>query len=367
MKIPFLNLALQNNNMRPAIDAAIERVLNSGHFILGDEVEQFEGEFAKFCGIKHAVSVASGTEALQIALLACGVKNGDEVITSAFTAVATVAAIEMAGACPVLVDISPLSFSLNPELVEKAITGKTKAIVPVHLYGYPVDLDAILKIGKENDVPIIEDCAQALGSQYNGKQVGTWGKMGAFSFYPTKNLGAYGDGGAILTDEDELASQIRSVRQYGWDSTRISQQKGVNSRLDELQAAILRAKLPYLQANITRRHELADLYSSLLAGGKIMVPSSCPGALPVVHLFVIRHPRRDALQEYLATHGIETRIHYPVPVHQQKAYLDLGYKKGDFPETCRASQEVLSLPFYPEITDEMVRHVCQTILSFPDA
>jgi dTDP-4-amino-4,6-dideoxygalactose transaminase len=367
MKIPFLNLALQYDNMRLAIDSAIERVFNSGHFILGDEVEQFEGEFAKFCGVRHAVSVASGTEALQIALLACGVKKGDEVITSAFTSVATVAAIEMAGARPVLVDIAPLSFLLDPDLVEKAMTGKTKAIVPVHLYGYPVDLDAILKIGKENDVPIIEDCAQALGSEYKGKQVGTWGKMGAFSFYPTKNLGAYGDGGAIVTDEDELADQIKSIRQYGWDSSRISQQKGVNSRLDELQAAILRAKLPYLPENIARRQAMVDLYSSQLAGGKILVPSSCPGAQPVVHLFVIRYPRRDALQEYLATHGIETRIHYPVPVHQQKAYLDLGYKEGDFPETCRASQEVLSLPFYPEMTDEMVKYICLTIRSFPDA
>ena len=365
MKIPFLNLALQYDAMRPMIDSAIQRVLNSGHFILGDEVEKLEVELANYCGAKHALTVASGTEALQIALLVCGIRRGDEVITSAFTAVATVAAIEMAGARPVLVDIDPLSFSLDPGLVEKAITAKTKAIVPVHLYGYPVDLDAILKFGKKYDLPVIEDCAQALGSQYKGKQVGTWGKMGAFSFYPTKNLGAYGDGGAIVTGEDELASQIRLVRQYGWDSSRISQQKGVNSRLDELQAAILRAKLPYLQADITRRHELADLYSSQLAGSKIQAASPRPGSLPALHLFVIRHPQRDALRKYLADHGIETRIHYSVPIHQQKAYLSLATRADDFPETCRASQEVLSLPFYPEMTDEMVKYVCQTILSYP--
>lgn len=364
MNIPFLDLKAQYYRLRPQIDSAIHRVLESGQFILGEEVARLESEFASFCEVKHAVTVANGTEAIQLALIGCGIQRGEEVITSTFTAVATVAAIESVGARPVLVDIDPDTYCINPASVKAAITPRTRAILPVHLFGFPADLSSLLAIAEKHHLILIEDCAQAHGAKYLHKKVGSWGKAGAFSFYPTKNLGAYGDGGAIVTDDSDLAEHLQSLRQYGWNSEKISEEKGMNSRLDELQAAILRVKLADLETANRRRIELANLYRRLLTGSKITLPVVRSESEPVYHLFVIRHEQRDGLNRYLASKGIATLVHYPIPVHLQKGYSDLGYTSGSFPAAEKASQEVLSLPLYPEMTDEMVYEVCQALLSF---
>jgi len=365
MNLPFLDLTAQYERLRPAIDSAIGRVLKRGRFILGEEVAAFEREFADYCGAKQAVAVACGTEALQLALLACGVGPGDEVVTSAHTAVATVAAIEMAGARPVLVDIDPRTQTLDPTRVAACLTPRTRAVVPVHLHGYPADIFPLLEIARAHQLNVVEDCAQAHGARYRGRHVGTWGHIGAFSFYPTKNLGAYGDGGAILTEDTELAERVRKLRQYGWGPDRVSERKGFNSCLDELQAAILRVKLTYLDAWNSRRRELATSYRTLLAGSGVGLPPLPAECEPVYHHFVIRHEQRDALSRFLANQGIETRVHYSVPIHLQPAYVDLGYQKGDLPGAERASREVLSLPLYPEMTDEMVERISRAILAFP--
>jgi dTDP-3-amino-3,4,6-trideoxy-alpha-D-glucose transaminase len=365
VNIPFLDLTSQYEGLRPAIDSAIGRVLERGRFILGEEVAAFEREFADYCGAKQAVAVACGTEALQLALLACGVGPGDEVMTSAHTAVATVAAIEMAGARPVLVDIDPLSQTLDPARVAACLTPRTRAVVPVHLHGCPADLSPLLEIARTNQLFVVEDCAQAHGARYRGRHVGTWGHGGSFSFYPTKNLGAYGDGGAVVTEDAGLADRVRKLRQYGWGPDRVSERKGINSCLDELQAAILRVKLTHLDAWNSRRRELATSYRTVLGGSGVGLPPVPAECEPVYHHFVIRHEQRDALRLFLASGGIETMVHYSVPVHLQKAYVDLGYRTGDLPEAERASREVLSLPLYPEMTDEMVERISLAILDFP--
>lgn len=364
MTIPFIDFKTQYRRLRPQIDAAIQRVLEKGQYILGEEVTAFEHEFADFCEARDSVAVANGTEALQLALMACGIRTGDEVISSTFTAVATAAAIQSTGACPVLVDIDPETYCLDPKMVQKAITPRTRVIVPVHLYGFPADLSSIVEIAGNNHLDLVEDCAQAHGARFNGKRVGSFGKAGAFSFYPTKNLGAYGDGGAIVTNDPALAAHLRSLRQYGWNARKDSEEKGINSRMDELQAAILRVKLACLESDNARRLELADLYRSKLSGTQVKLPPDRSGCEPVYHLFVIRHPQRDGLQQYLQSKGITALVHYPTPVHLQKGYRDLGYTAGDFPESESASPEVLSLPFYPEMTTEMVEEVCQAVLEF---
>jgi dTDP-3-amino-3,4,6-trideoxy-alpha-D-glucose transaminase len=366
MTIPFIDLKAHYQRQRPQIDAAIHRVLESGQYILGEEVAAFEHEFADFCEVGGSVAVANGTQAIQLALMACGIHVGDEVITSTFTAVATVSAIESTGARPILVDIDPETYCLDPERVQMAKTSHTRAIVAVHLYGFPADLSSLLAIAHQNHFDLVEDCAQSHGARFNKKKVGTFGRAGAFSFYPTKNLGAYGDSGAIVTNDPDLANRLRSLRQYGWKQKKISEEKGINSRMDELQAAILRVKLTYLEADNTRRLELANLYQSRLSDSQIKLPAVRSGCDPVYHLFVIRHPRRDALQQFLAGKGITSLVHYPAPVHLQKGYIDLGYTAGDFPESESASREVLSLPFYPEMTNEMVDEVCQAILAFDE-
>jgi dTDP-4-amino-4,6-dideoxygalactose transaminase len=365
MTIPFIDLKAQYQRLQPQIDAAIQRVLERGQFILGEEVAAFENEFANFCGTRHAIAVANGTDAIQLALLACGIQPGDEVITSAFTAVATVAAIEIAGARPILVDIDPDTYCVDPECVYRAITLQTRAIVPVHLYGFPAEITLLQEISAKNNITLIEDCAQAHGASCNKKGVGTWGKAGAFSFYPTKNLGAYGDGGAIVTNDVSVADRLRRLRQYGWSQERVSEQKGMNSRMDELQAAILRVKLADLEYSNIRRIELANQYRTRLSESQILLPVSRPGIEPVYHHFVIRHPRRETLRCYLANQGIATLVHYPMPVHLQKGYFNLGYTAGSFPISEMASREVLSLPLYPEMTYEMVDEVCQAVLAFP--
>jgi dTDP-4-amino-4,6-dideoxygalactose transaminase len=362
----MFDLRAQYLSIQSEIDSAIARVLASGRFILDQEVKAFESEFARYCGVGHAIAVASGTDAIYLSLLACGIGRGDEVITSAHTAVATVAAIEMTGAQPVLVDIDPHSYSLDPVYVAKSISPCTRALVPVHLYGFPADLSPLLEIAHRNNLIIIEDCAQSLGARYHGKMVGTWGHIAAFSFYPTKNLGAYGDGGAVITNNSNLADYVRSFRQYGWNQQRVSVHKGINSRMDEFQAAILRVKLTHLEAWISRRSALAALYRSLLVGNGVVFPWGSAEAEPAYHLFVLRHEKREALRAFLAGKGIQTLVHYAVPIHLQPAYADLGYREGDFPETELASQEVLSLPFFPEMTDEMIRGVCTAFNEFFD-
>jgi dTDP-4-amino-4,6-dideoxygalactose transaminase len=362
--IPVFDLRGQYDSIKDEIDVAVFRVLERGRFILNEEVASFEQEFAAYCGVSHAVGVGSGTEALHLALLACGVGPGDEVITVSHTAVATVAAIELAGARPVLVDIDSVRYTLDPAQIEAAITPRTKAVIPVHLYGCPADLASILEIAQRHNLFVVEDCAQAHGAVYQGRRVGAWGDIAAFSFYPTKNLGAYGDGGAVVTDDPSLAERARLLRQYGWRERYISSLKGLNSRLDELQAAVLGVKLRHLEAWNERRRRLATLYADGLAESGVVLPHELEDVTHVYHLYVVRHPRRDDLRAFLHERGIGTLVHYPVPVHLQPAYHDLGYAAGDLPVTESAAREVLSLPMYPELRDGEVAVVSEALLAF---
>jgi dTDP-4-amino-4,6-dideoxygalactose transaminase len=363
-EIPIIDLNKQYESIRSEIDEAIAGVLKSGSFILGEEVSAFEREFAAYCSVSDAISVGSGTDALQLALLACGVGTGDEVITVSHTAVATVAAIEMTGARPVLVDIDPVRFTIDPIKFAQAVTARSRAVIPVHLYGCPAEMTPILEFARKADIHVIEDCAQAHGAMIQDQKVGSLGDVAAFSFYPSKNLGAFGDGGAILTNDPDIAEKARLLRQYGWKERYVSKIKGFNSRLDELQAGILRVKLRYLEEWNDRRRVLANLYRELLAGTELGVPSHASNTLHVFHQFVIRHPRRDDLQAYLKKQGIHTLIHYPVPVHLQPAYADLDYSPGSLPHTELAAREVLSLPMYPELSEDNVERICRLILEF---
>jgi dTDP-4-amino-4,6-dideoxygalactose transaminase len=362
--IPVVDLKKQYESIRAELDAAFARVMERGFFILGPEVAAFEQEFANYCGVDHAVGVASGTEALQLALLACGVGANDEVVAPAHTAVATIAAIEASGAHPRLIDIDLAAYTLDPALLDQIVTPQTRAIIPVHLYGCPVDMEPLLAFARRKNIYVIEDGSQAHGAAYRDRKVGSWGTISAFSFYPTKNLGAFGDGGAVVTNDPVLADKVRLLRQYGWKEHYISSIKGMNSRLDELQAAILRVKLAYLdQWNLRRRH-LADLYRDLLSDTALTLPIQPEHTSHVFHQFVIRHPQRDSLRAFLKEQGIHTLIHYPVPVHLQPAYADLQYPPGSFPNTELASREILSLPLYPELDEEKVSLICQTVKTF---
>jgi dTDP-4-amino-4,6-dideoxygalactose transaminase len=346
-----------------AIDTAIRRVLHRGSYILGEEVASFEHEFAVFVGVQHGVGVASGTDAIEIALRASGIGPGDEVITSTHTAVATVAAIERAGAVPVLVDIQPDSFLLDPEQAEHAVTPRTRAIVPVHLYGQPADLASLEQVARRHNLIIMEDCAQAHGARYEGKRVGSCGNVGCFSFYPTKNLGALGDGGMLVTDNEEIARRARALREYGWHEKFRSEEPGANSRLDELQAAVLRIKLPCLEADNEKRGALARRYSAALAAF-VAVPQIQAARTHVFHQYVIRTDQRDALQQHLRANGIGTTIHYPVPVHLQPAYVNRLGKKAAFPVAERAVAEILSLPLFPELTTAQCDRIIHAVQDF---
>lgn len=346
------------------IDAAISRVLNKGWYILGEESQAFEAEFASYIGVAHAIGVGSGTEALQIALEACRIGPGDEVITVAHTAVATVSAIESVGATPVLVDIASDSYTLDPSRLEAAITPRTKAIIPVHLYGQPADLDPILEITRLHGLRVIEDCAQAHGATYKTRRVGTFGDIACFSFYPTKNLGAIGDGGAVVTNDSQLAERAVLLRQYGWADRYISSIPGGNSRLDELQAGILRVKLPHLDADNEARARLAKTYDEGLSGIGLKLPSRRSDVQHVYHLYVVRSPRRDDLRSFLKSRQIGALVHYPLPVHLQPAYVSRLRGSDDLPETERAAREVLSLPIYPELSESQVQKVISEIRTF---
>jgi dTDP-4-amino-4,6-dideoxygalactose transaminase len=349
---------------RADIDSAVRRVFDSERYILGTEVDAFEEEFASYLGARHAIGVGNGTDAITLALRACNIGPGDEVITVSHTASATAAAILLAGATPVLVDIDPNAYTLDPAKLPEALTDKTKAIIPVHLYGQAADMDSILAFAKQHTLRVIEDCAQATGGKLNGQKLGTFGDVGCFSFYPTKNLGAYGDGGMIVTSDAALAERVRRLRQYGWDESGESREPGANSRLDELQAAILRAKLPHLDADNAKRTEVANRYFQTLEKSGLQLPAVQPSGSHVFHLYVIRSSRRDKLLAHLRANDIYALVHYPVPAHLQPAYKMYASGVGSLPETEQAANEVLSLPIYPELTLEEQAAVIDAVLSF---
>lgn len=364
MNIPLVDLKAGYRQIQGEIEGATHRVWRSGWYILGQEVAQFEEAFAAFCQVPHAIGVASGTDALHLALRALEIGPDHEVITVSHTAVATVAAIELSGARPVFVDVEPNTCTIDVSQIETIITQHTRAIVAVHLYGQPADMSSILEIAQRHHLYVIEDCAQAHGAQYKGRPVGSWGDIGAFSFYPTKNLGALGDGGAVITKDADLATRLRLLRQYGWRKRYISDFPGLNSRLDEIQAAILRVKLPHLDEWNLKRRQVATHYTRLLADLPLTLPRVQSDRTHVFHLYVIQTPQRDALQAYLKRQGISTAIHYPLPVHQQPAYARLNYAAGSLPVTERLAEEILSLPMYPQLPQEQIEKVVRAMVEF---
>jgi len=349
---------------RKEISSAIDRVLRSGHYILGKQVEAFENEFAGYLGVRFGIGVGNGTDALHLALRACGVGDGDEVITVSHTAVATVAAIELCGAEPVLVDVDLNTYTIDPEAVEQAITKSTKAIVPVHLYGQPADMERITHIANDRQLHVVEDCAQSHGASYKGRKTGAWGDLAAFSFYPTKNLGALGDGGIVVTDDSGIAERVRLLREYGWRNRYVSEIPGVNSRLDEVQAAILRVKLRYLDKENRKRQSLARTYDSRLKSTSLVLPTCASDSTHVYHQYAVRHRNRDSLREFLTGKGINTLIHYPVPVHQQPAYRGRLRVVGSMTNTEKVANEILSLPMYPELNQTDARRVAEATVSW---
>jgi len=364
--IPMVDLRLQYLDIREEVDEAIEGVLKKGWFILGENVESFEREFASYCNAKYAVGVASGTDAIYLALLACNIQTGDEVITVSHTATGTVLAITHTGATPVFIDIDPDTYNMDVSLLKEHITSKTRAILPVHLYGQPVDMQPAMQLARLYNLKVIEDACQAHGAEYNGEKVGTIGDIGCFSFYPTKNLGAYGDGGMAITNNERLADRIRSLRNYGQREAYHSLIRGINSRLDEIQAAILRVKLKKLEQWNNSRRAKARLYNQLLQNTDVITPVEKEYSKHVYHLYVTRSKHRNSLKEYLKSKGITTNIHYPIPVHLQKAFADLKPQKGCLPTTEQYANEILSLPLYPELRQEQIEYICDAIAKFND-
>ena len=359
--IPFLDLKAQYAPIKDDIQQAINRVLESGQYILGDDVAAFESEFAGYVGAEHGVAVNSGTSALHLALLAAGIGRGDEVITVPFTFVATVAAICYTGAHPVFVDIDPRSFTMDVTQIEAAITSRTKAILPVHLYGQPADMDPILAIARKHGLLVIEDAAQAHGAEYNGQRVGSLGTLGCFSFYPGKNLGAYGEGGIVVTNDAKRADMLRMLRDGGQARKYHHVLRGYNYRMEGLQGAILRVKLRRLDAWTEGRRSRAVEYERYLKEADVVRPVEMPYARHVYHIYAVRSADRTELQRTLQTYGVQTGIHYPIPVHLQDGYRDLGYVAGEFPQTERAAREVLSLPMYPELSNIQVEFVSAAV------
>lgn len=364
MKIPLVDLKAQYDSIKPQIQEAISRVLETSQFILGTEVEKFEEEFARYLGVKHAIGINTGTDALYITLIALGIKPGDEVITVSQTFIATVDAIYWTGAKPIMVDIDEVTFTMDPKKFEAAITKKTKAVIPVHLYGQPADMDPILAIAKKHNLFVIDDACQAHGALYKGKRVGGMGNAACFSFYPGKNLGAYGEGGAVTTNDDALATLIRKLRNHGGLKKYSHEIPGFNARLEGIQGAILRVKLPYLDKwNDLRRLHAAE-YEKNLQGLGIKFPREASYARSVFHVYVVRTPQRDALNDHLNEQGIGCVIHYPIPNHLLPCFQSLGYKTGDLPVTEKVSKEVLSLPLFPELKKEQIQEVTGQIRNF---
>lgn len=362
MTIPLVDLKAQYQAIKPEIDAAISRVLESSQFVLGEEVKAFEREFAAYTGAAYAVAVNSGTSALHLALLAAGVGPGDEVMTVPFTFVATAAAVHYTGARPVFVDIEPRYYTMDPARIERAMTPRTRAIMPVHLYGQAADMDPIVEIARRRGLMVIEDAAQAHGAEYKGRRVGSIGDLGCFSFYPGKNLGAYGEGGMVVTNKADFAERIRMLRDWGQSRKYEHTLKGFNYRMEGLQGAILRVKLGHLEAWTEARRSRARLYDRLLAGADdIATPARRPDSRHVYHVYTVRSRHRELLQQRLADRQIHTGIHYPKPVHLQPAYVDPAWGPGSFPVSEAAANEVLSLPIYPELTDAQVEQVAAAV------
>ena len=361
-KIPLLDLVAQYVTIKSEIDTAIQQVLDSGWFILGQEVTSFEEEMADYLGVKHAVGVASGTDALILALRALGIGEGDEVILPAYTFFATAGAVMHVGALPVLVDIDPRTYCLDVELVRAAVTPQTRAVIPVHLYGHPAEMDHLNQIATEHELSIIEDNAQAIGAEYKGKKTGSLGDVACLSFFPSKNLGAYGDGGMVVTDSGEIADQIRQLRVHGWKVKYYPEILGYNSRLDALQAAILRVKLRYLDHWNQRRLEIAQIYDQALQNVEgIQFPLIADGVKHVFHLYVVQTEMREQLQKRFVEAGVASGIYYPQPLHLTSPCRELGYHEGDFPVSEKASLETLAIPIYPELTADDLRKIIQII------
>jgi dTDP-4-amino-4,6-dideoxygalactose transaminase len=365
LKIPFNDLKAAYVELREALDAAYRRVLESGYYILGPEVESFEAEFAAYCGVQHCVGVGNGLEAISLILKACGIGPGDSVIVPANTYIATWLPITHLGAEPIPVEPNEASYNIDPQRVEASIKPSTKAIIAVHLYGQPADMDALAQIARKHKLLLLEDAAQAHGARYNGRRVGSLGHAAAFSFYPTKNLGAVGDAGAVTTDDPALALRVRVLRNYGSRERYVNELAGFNSRLDELQAALLRVKLSKLDDWNKRRREIAEQYSRNLAlVRQVILPQVMSASEPVWHLFVVRSKSRDRLQGHLKTEGIDTLIHYPIPPHLSDAYINLAKSRKSFPLTEALSGEILSLPIWPQMDDKIIEMVSQAICGF---
>ncbi len=359
--IPLVDLRAQYHTIKREIDDAVLRVLESTQFVLGDEVASFEREFAAYCQTGETVAMNTGTSALHLALLAAGVGPGTEVITVPFTFVATVSAVIYTGAAPVLVDIDPEFFTMDPGRLEAAITPRTRAIVPVHLYGQSADMDPILDVARRRGIAVIEDACQAHGAEYRGRRCGSMGQVAAFSFYPGKNLGAYGEGGAAVTSDPDLARTMRMLRDWGQRQKYEHALKGFNYRMDGIQGAILRVKLRHLERWTGARRAHAAAYDALLAGGPLQPPAARADGRHVYHVYTVRTRERDRHRQMLHDRGVQTGIHYPIPVHLQPAFADLGYEAGDFPHAEAAAREVLSLPMYPEMTPQHIEHVAAAV------
>jgi dTDP-4-amino-4,6-dideoxygalactose transaminase len=360
--IQFVDLARQYQNIQAEIDTAILAAVRRGDYILGEDTRQFEAEFAQFNAVPHCIGVGDGTDALHLALRALGIGPGDEVIVPVNTYIATALAVSNAGARPVFVDCESMFYNIDSDLIEPAITQRTRAIIPVHLYGQASDMDPILEIAKKHNLYVIEDAAQAHGARYKGRFCGTIGTLGCFSFYPSKNLGAYGDGGAVVTHDDAIAERLRHLRNWGQKEKYIHTEKGYNSRLDTVQAAVLRVKLRYLSKWNDQRRHAASRYHELLGRSKLTLPSVASYATPVWHLYVVQVDDRECLQKSLDASHIAHGIHYPIPIHLQAAYHDLGYREGDFPVAEQLSHRIISLPLFPEITDDELKRVATASL-----
>jgi len=361
MDIPLVDLKAQYAALKDELQAAVTRVMERCDFILGEDVEVLEREFAEYCGARFAVGVATGTDALRIALTAAGIGPGDEVITAANTFIATVLAISYVGATPVLVDVGRDTYNIDPEQVTRALTPRTKALLPVHLYGQPADMAPLAEIAKENGLKLIEDACQAHGALYDDRRAGSLGLLGCFSFYPGKNLGAYGDGGMVVTDDEDLVRECKMLRNYGRMQKYEHEMKGYNCRLDTIQAAILRVKLRHLDRWNELRRRNAELYRTALADLEVELPQEAERCRHGYHMYVIRTRDRDEVQKRLKAAGVSTGIHYPIPVHCQKAYDDLPYRVGDFPVTEQYAGAILSLPMYPELSADQIQYVADSL------
>lgn len=364
MKIPLMDLKRQHDSLKEEINNKIKEIVDSSQFILGEEVENFEKKFAEYCNAKYCVGVGSGTSALYFSLLACGIKQGDEVITVSNTFIATVLPLFLIGAKVKFADISLKDYNLDCSKLKNLITPKTKAIIPIHLYGHPADMDTILSLASKYNLKVIEDACQAHGAEYKSKKVGCFGDVACFSFYPSKNLGCFGDGGAVVTNDKRLASKIRMLRNYGQLEKNKHVCLGLNSRLDSLQAGILRVKLKYLDLWNDKRRKNVDLYNKLLNDSSLMLPSESSDVKHVYHLYVVRSKNRDELQKWLTHHGVSTSVHYPIPIHMQEVYKKKGYRKTKLRIAEQCSNEVLSLPMFPELTEEEIHYICEKIKGF---